>query len=86
MSTKSDNDLTIEVRAPRDTEPKKFVWSKSTLVGAAADEAAKEFGYEAGTHSFRNKEKVVLPRDKALFEAGVQDFDTLTLTNTGGGV
>ena len=86
MSTKSDNDLTIEVRAPRDTESKKFVWSKSTLVGAAADEAAKEFGYEAGTHSFRNKEKVVLPREKALFEAGVQDFDTLTLTNTGGGV
>ena len=86
MNTKSDNDLTIEVRAPRDPDPKKFVWPKSTLVGTAADEAAKEFGYEAGTHSFRNKEKVVLPRDKTLFEADVHDFDTLTLTNTGGGV
>ena len=86
MNKKSDNDLTVEVRAPRVPEPRKFVWPKSTLVGTAADEAAKVFGYEAGTHTFKNKERVALPRDKSLFEAGVHDFDTLTLTDTGGGV
>ena len=86
MSEKTDNDLTVEVFAPRSPDPKKFTWSKSLLVGAAADEAAEEFGYERGTPTFQNKEKLDLPRDKTLFEAGVKDFDTLTLTDTGGGV
>jgi len=86
MSKISDNDLTVEVYAPRDPKPKKFTWSKSTLVGTAADDAAKAFGYEAGTPTFQNKERVDLPRDKSLFEVGVQDFDVLKLTDTGGGV
>lgn len=86
MTTKTGNELTVEVFAPRSPEPRKFTWPKSMLVGAAADEAAKEFGYEHGTPTFQDKEKIDLPRDKTLFEAGVQDFDTLILTDTGGGV
>ena len=86
MSDKSDNDLTVEVFAPRSAEPKKFTWPKSLLLGAAADEAAEAFGYERGTPTFQNKEKLDLPRDKTLFEVGVMDFDTLKLTDTGGGV
>ena len=86
MNDKSDNSLTVEVFAPRSPEPKKFTWPKSLLVGAAADEAAKEFGYARGTPTFQNKEKLDLPRDKTLLESGVRDFDTLKLTDLGGGV
>lgn len=86
MGNKSDNELTVEVYAPRDPSPRKFTWPKETLVGDAADEAAKSFGYEGGTPTFQNKEKLDLPRDKTLIEAGVHEFDTLKLTDTGGGV
>lgn len=86
MNDKSGNELTVEVFSPRSPEPRKFTWPKSQLVGDAADEAAKAFGYERGTPTFQNKEKLDLPRDKTLVEAGVTDFDTLKLTDTGGGV
>jgi hypothetical protein len=84
--SKSDNDVTVEVVAPRSTDSKKFTWPKSTSVGAAADEAAKAFGYEAGTPTFQTKDKLDLSRKKTLAEAGISDLDQLTLTDTGGGV
>ena len=86
MSNATDNELTLEVFAPRDPEARKFTWPKDTLVGDAAGEASKAFGYEAGTPTFQNKDKVDLPREKTLIEAGVHNFDTLKLTDTGGGV
>ena len=86
VMSKSDNDVTVEVVAPRSTDIKKFTWPKSTLVGAAADEAAKAFGYEQGTPTFQTKDKVDLSRKKTLAEAGIHDFARLTLTDTGGGV
>ena len=86
MTEKTDNELTVEVYAPRSPEPKKFTWPKSTLVGVAADEAAKAFGYETGTPTFQDKENLDLPRDKTLSEVGVRDHDTLKLTDSGGGV
>ena len=79
-------ELTVEVYSPRVPEPKKFTWSKSLKVGEAADEAAKEFNYEAGSPTFVDKAGHMLDRDKTLFEAGVQDFDKLELTDKGGGV
>lgn len=79
-------ELTVEVFSPRVSESMKFNWSKSLKVGDAADKAAKAFGYEAGNPTFIDKTKQVLDRDKTLFEAGVHDFDTLELTDKGGGV
>ena len=85
--TKSDNDVTVEVFAPRNPEPRKFTWPKSTSVGAAADEASKAFGYEAGgTPTFQTKDKIDLSRKLTLADAGIQSLDQLTLTDTGGGV
>ena len=66
--SKADNDVTVEVVAPRSTEIKKFTWPKSTLVGAAADEVAKAFGYEAGSPTFQTKDKVDLSRKKVLLK------------------
>ena len=82
----SGGELTVEVFAPRVSTPKKFTWPKTLLVGDAADEAAKEFKYEAGTPSLQNKDKIVLDRQQTLLASGVRDFDHLELTDTGGGV
>ena len=84
--TGGGDELTVEVFSPRIPEPMKFTWLKSLKVGDAADKAAKAFGYEAGNPTFIDKAKQVLERDKTLFEAGIQDFDTLELTDKGGGV
>ena len=81
----TDN-LIVEVFSPRDPDPKKFTWPKTTLVGTAADEAAKAFKYEAGAPTFQNKDRKVLDRSETLAAAGVQPFDVLELTDTGGGV
>ena len=78
--------LVVEVFAPRDPDPKKFTWPKKTLVGKAADEAAKAFKYEAGAPTFQNKDRKVLDRSETLAAAGVHAFDVLELTDTGGGV
>ena len=81
-----DNDVSVEIFSPRFPESMKFTWPKSLLVGKAADEASKAFGYEAGTPTFYNKDREVLDREKTLFESGIRDFDALELTDKGGGV
>lgn len=80
------DDLIVEVYAPRHPDSKKFTWPKETLVGEAADEAAKAFKYEAGAPTFQNKDRKVLDRSETLAAAGVHPFDVLELTDTGGGV
>ena len=84
--SKHGGELVVEVFSPRVPEPKKFTWSKDLLVGDAADEAAKEFKYEAGTPTLQNEDKKVLDRQRTLLAAGVKDFDRLELTDIGGGV
>jgi hypothetical protein len=79
-------ELVVEVFSPRYPEPRKFEWPKSLRVGEAAEEAAKAFGYEAGTPTLQTKDGRVLDREKTLLEAGVRDFDQLELTDHGGGV
>ena len=79
-------ELTVLVFAPRGGSERKYTWSKNLLVGEAADQAARDFGYEAGTPTFQNRDKEVLQRDQTLLAAGVRDFDQLELTDTGGGV
>ena len=76
----------VKVFAPRSTKPKRFRWPTSLTVGAAADEAAKAFKYEAGTPTFQNEDDEVLDRQQTLKAAGVEDKDELTLVDTGGGV
>lgn len=78
--------LHVTVFAPRfpDT-PREFDWSKHTLVGDAAAEAAQAFGYARGTYSLA-KEQKALDRDKQLVAAGVRDGDELELVDIGGGV
>jgi hypothetical protein len=77
--------LDVTVFAPRSTEPKQFHWSKHLTVGEAADQAAREFGYEGGTPSLAKGDEV-LDRGKQLVAAGVRDDDELELVDTGGGV
>ncbi len=78
--------INVEVFSPREPNPKKFSWPKDWTIGDAADDAAKAFGYEAGTPTLQNKDHEVLQRKDTLSEAGVNDGDQLELTDTGGGV
>ncbi len=82
----STDDLIVEVFSPREPDPRKFTWPKTTLVGTAADQAARAFKYAAGTPTFQNKDRKVLDRTETLAASGVQPFDVLELTDTGGGV
>jgi hypothetical protein len=74
------------VFAPRfPDKPKKFVWELTTLIGAAADEAADKFGYPQGTVSFA-KGGIALRRELSLGDAGLNDGDEVELVDVGGGV
>lgn len=86
MSQKDDHQITVLVFAPRSPQPKEFVWRKTVKVGAAADEAARAFGYESGTPTFQNAQEQVLDRNKPLVAEKVRDGDTLELVDCGGGV
>lgn len=77
--------LDVKVFAPRSTEPRTYHWSKHLSVGEAADEAARDFGYQGGTPSLAKGDEV-LDRGKQLVSAGVRDGDELELVDTGGGV
>jgi hypothetical protein len=78
--------ITVRVFAPRATEPRTYTWPKTTRVGEAAAEAARDFGYEPGNPSLQNADGEVLDRDKPLVAAGVRDGDELELVDVGGGV
>jgi hypothetical protein len=79
-------DIHVKVVAPRSpTDPKQFTWSKHLSVGEAADEAATQFGYQAGVATLA-KDGTELDRSKQLVAAGVRDGDTLNLIDSGGGV
>lgn len=77
--------LHVKVHAPRSPRPREYEWSKHMLVGEAALEAARDFGYAGGTPSLA-KGPEVLDRTKQLVAAGVRDGDTLELVDVGGGV
>ncbi len=79
-------DLTVKVHAPRDPEPKRFVFPKTETVAASAAHAAKKFGYTGGTPSFQNRHGEVLDRNLTLAAAHVHDHATLELVDVGGGV
>lgn len=83
---KNDHQITVLVFAPRSPQPREFTWRKTVKVGAAADEAARAFGYEAGTPTFQNAQEEVLDRNKPLVAEKVRDGDTLELVDCGGGV
>jgi len=80
-----DKELKVTVFAPRSPEGKKFKWDEHLSVGAAADEAAKEFGYAKGSPTLA-KNGSTLDRGKELVEAGVHNGDKLELVDIGGGV
>jgi hypothetical protein len=80
-----DKELKVTVFAPRSPEGKKFKWDEHLSVGAAADEAAKAFGYAQGTPTLA-KHGSALERDIELVDAGVHNGDKLELVDIGGGV
>jgi hypothetical protein len=80
-----DKQLHVKVKAPRDPEPKEFVWDEHLLVGEAAQEAATAFGYSGGVASLVHHNEA-LASDLELHAAGVHNGERLDLLDTGGGV
>lgn len=85
VTGREDDEIVVTVYAPRAHEPKHFTWDEDILVRDAAQEAAEEFGYNAGTPGLEEDEDP-LDQDKSLEEAGVEHGDVLELFDTGGGV
>lgn len=80
--------LRVEVFAPRDPKSKEFFWRPRLLVGEAAKDAAKAFGYAAGNpgfQTFANPPKT-LDNKLTLEAAHVHCGEKLELVDTGGGV
>lgn len=80
--------LRVIVYAPRHPEPKEFFWKRSMIVGDAAKEAAKAFGYAAGNPGFQTltDPPKVLDNAKTLEAEHVHCGEKLELVDTGGGV
>lgn len=78
--------LHLRISAPREPEPRKFTFTKSTRVGDAAREVATAFGYTGGSPTFQNATGDLLDRDKTLAAEHLKDHDELELVDVGGGV
>lgn len=86
MNEQSHSQLSLTISAPRDPEARHFQFPHELLVGEAAQEVAKAFGYSPGTPSLQNAQKEVLDRAKSLAASHVHNGDHLTLVDVGGGV
>jgi hypothetical protein len=62
-------EVTVEVFAPRQTEPKTFTWPLHWMVGQAAQQAANAFSYQGGTPTLGH-ENETFDRNKTLETAG----------------
>jgi len=63
-------EVTVEVFAPRQTEPKVFTWPLNWTVGEAAHQAASEFKYQGGNPTLGH-ENETFDRNKTLQGFGV---------------
>jgi hypothetical protein len=88
VTGREDDEIVVTVFAPRVHRPKEFCWDEDILVRDAAQEAADEFGYNAGSPGLeeRGEDGEALNGDQSLEEAGVEHGDALELFDTGGGV
>jgi hypothetical protein len=85
VTGREDDEIVVTVFAPRSHRPREFCWDEDLLVRDAAQKAAEEFGYNAGTPGLE-EDGNPLDRDKSLEKAGVEHGDVLELFDTGGGV
>ena len=78
--------IVLVVFAPKEIEPKRFRFSLSETVGAAAKVAAEAFDYAVGQPSFQVKDDPVLSRELTLEQAGLRNHEHVELVDAGGGV
>jgi hypothetical protein len=83
-------ELTLRVFAPREADPREFVWRKTTKVGDAAREAATTFGYTGANPGLQllqpDGTARMLDNNKTLVAEHLKDGDELEISSTGGGV
>ena len=78
--------IVLLVFSPRHPDAKPFRFPVEETVGAAATAAAKSFGYEAGTPTFKRENGSVLDRNLTLEAAGLHQREHVELVDAGGGV
>lgn len=78
-------EVTVEVFAPRQAQPKTFTWSLDLTVRVAAKQAADAFGYQGGDPTL-GRGNETFDRNKTLEQEHVHQHDKLDLLDVGGGV
>lgn len=79
------HEVTVDVFAPRQTEPKVFTWSLDWTVGQAAQQAASVFEYQGGNPTLGHGNET-FDRNKTLEQEHVHQHEKLELLDVGGGV
>lgn len=80
-----NNEVTVEVFAPKEPAPKVFKWSLGLTVGAAAQQAAGVFNYSAPNLTLALG-TTIFPPEETLGAANVRSGERLDLVSAGGGV
>lgn len=79
--------VTIIVHSPRTPTPKPFRWPLDKLIGDAAKEAAKAFGYEVGGNpTLQREDGTDLDRGATIRSSGLKNGDKVEIVDAGGGV
>ncbi len=82
---RTSREVTVEVFAPRQTEPKVFTWPLNWTVGQAAQQAASAFAYQGGNPTL-GRGNETFDRNKTLEQEHVHRHEKLELLDVGGGV
>ena len=78
------HELTLKVATPRWLEPHTYTWPWQTLVGAAAEQAARDAGM-GGTPTFAVGDRK-LDRNQTLHQAELHNNEEVEVVDVGGGV
>lgn len=79
------HEVTVEVFAPRQAEPKTFTWPLNLTVGQAAQQAATTFKYQGGNPTLGHGNET-FDRNKTLEQEHIHEHEKLELLDVGGGV
>ncbi len=86
QADEKEQEIHLHVNSPIDPHSREIAFPAADTIGAAATEAAKDFGHEGDDYTFQERDGQVLDRSITLTEAGLHNGDHVEIVNAGGGV